>query len=73
MRLKILHSVMINHLNFGDGLGSFNKDDKSDSKKTMKTPVLDKFCKNISEQAEEGNLDPVVGRKVELKRGYHKF
>tara|TARA_R110000772_G_scaffold17946_1_gene49762 strand:- start:13102 stop:15603 length:2502 start_codon:yes stop_codon:yes gene_type:complete len=33
-----------------------------------RTPVLDKFCRNVSEYANEGKIDPVVGRKKEIKR-----
>jgi ATP-dependent Clp protease ATP-binding subunit ClpC len=35
---------------------------------TTKTPALDKFCRNISKEAEEGKIDPVVGREKEIKR-----
>ena len=35
---------------------------------TSKTPVLDNFCKNISQDVEDGNIDPVIGRKKEIKR-----
>jgi ATP-dependent Clp protease ATP-binding subunit ClpC len=30
---------------------------------TKKTPVLDNFGRDLTEMAEEGKLDPVVGRK----------
>ena len=33
-----------------------------------KTPVLDNFCRDISKLVERGEIDPVVGRKVEIKR-----
>lgn len=33
-----------------------------------KTPVLDNFCKDISKAVERGELDPVIGRSVEIKR-----
>lgn len=35
---------------------------------TTKTPVLDNFCRDISKAAEEGKIDPVVGRTDEIKR-----
>lgn len=38
----------------------------SDSK--SKTPVLDNFGRDITRAAEEGRLDPIVGRKNELER-----
>lgn len=35
---------------------------------TNKTPVLDNFCRDISKAAEDGIIDPVVGRADEIKR-----
>jgi ATP-dependent Clp protease ATP-binding subunit ClpC len=39
---------------------------KSDSK--SKTPVLDNFGRDLTKAAEEGRLDPIVGRTKELER-----
>ena len=39
---------------------------KSNSK--SKTPVLDNFGRDLTQQAEEGKLDPVVGRQKEIER-----
>lgn len=36
--------------------------------KKSKTPVLDNFGRDLTRLAEEGNLDPVVGRKKEIER-----
>jgi ATP-dependent Clp protease ATP-binding subunit ClpC len=33
-----------------------------------KTPVLDNFCRDVSKAVERGEIDPVVGRSVEIKR-----
>lgn len=33
-----------------------------------KTPVLDKFCRDISKAVEDGEVDPVVGREKEIRR-----
>jgi len=33
-----------------------------------KTPVLDNFCRDVSKAVERGEIDPVVGRAVEIKR-----
>lgn len=41
---------------------------KSKRGETAKTPVLDNFCRDISKEAENGNLDLVVGREQEIKR-----
>ncbi|MEO0059468.1 MAG: hypothetical protein RLZZ312_1115 [Bacteroidota bacterium] len=48
----------------GDNLGgTANK-----SNKKSKTPVLDNFGRDLTEMAEEGKLDPVVGREKEIER-----
>jgi ATP-dependent Clp protease ATP-binding subunit ClpC len=38
------------------------------SNKKSKTPVLDNFGRDLTEMAEEGKLDPVVGREKEIER-----
>ena len=38
------------------------------SNKKSKTPVLDNFGRDLTELAEEGKLDPVVGREKEIER-----
>lgn len=49
----------------GKGFGGSAKK-PSDSK--SKTPVLDNFGRDITKAAEEGRLDPIVGRQKELER-----
>jgi ATP-dependent Clp protease ATP-binding subunit ClpC len=46
--------------------GNFNQANKSNKK--SKTPVLDNFGRDLTEMAEEGKLDPVVGREKEIER-----
>ncbi|AOW20076.1 ATP-dependent Clp protease ATP-binding subunit [Urechidicola croceus] len=41
---------------------------KSKSQAKSKTPVLDNFGRDLTNLAEEGKLDPVVGRKKEIER-----
>ena len=48
--------------------GGKGKSSRKSKKLDSKTPVLDNFCRDISKAAEEGVLDPVVGRKSEIKR-----
>lgn len=38
------------------------------SQKHSKTPTLDQFCRDLTAQAEEGTLDPVIGRDNETQR-----
>ena len=47
--------------------GSFNNPGNKTNKKS-KTPVLDNFGRDLTEMAEEGKLDPVVGREKEIER-----
>lgn len=47
--------------------GNFNNPTAKTTKKT-KTPVLDNFGRDLTEMAEDGKLDPVVGREKEIER-----
>ncbi len=49
----------------GGGGGSVSKK-SSDAK--SKTPVLDNFGRDLTKAAEEGRLDPIVGREKEIER-----
>lgn len=51
---------------FGGSSGSGGAKGKSDGK--TKTPVLDNFGRDLTKMAEEGKLDPVVGREKEIER-----
>jgi ATP-dependent Clp protease ATP-binding subunit ClpC len=46
--------------------GFKKKPTKGDTK--SKTPVLDNFCRDVSKAVENGEIDPVIGRKTEIKR-----
>jgi ATP-dependent Clp protease ATP-binding subunit ClpC len=61
--------------NFDSGEDNFKEDmpnpiSNSGNKTTKKskTPVLDNFGRDLTEMAEEGKLDPVVGREKEIER-----
>jgi ATP-dependent Clp protease ATP-binding subunit ClpC len=45
---------------------SFGQSKKTDPK--SKTPVLDTYSRDLTKMAEEGKLDPVVGREKEIER-----
>jgi ATP-dependent Clp protease ATP-binding subunit ClpC len=49
------------------GKGYGNQPKKTSETKS-KTPVLDNFGRDITKAAEEGRLDPIVGRQKELER-----
>ena len=44
------------------------KPPKNKNSKVSKTPVLDTFGKDLTKQAEEGKIDPIVGREKEILR-----
>ncbi|MBN9286083.1 MULTISPECIES: ATP-dependent Clp protease ATP-binding subunit [Flavobacterium] len=46
----------------------FNNPGTGKANKKSKTPVLDNFGRDLTELAEEGKLDPVVGREKEIER-----
>jgi ATP-dependent Clp protease ATP-binding subunit ClpC len=46
---------------------NFNSPSNKSNKKS-KTPVLDNFGRDLTEMAEDGKLDPVVGREKEIER-----
>ena len=49
--------------------GGFNNPPSGNkTNKKSKTPVLDNFGRDLTELAEEGKLDPVVGREKEIER-----
>ncbi|MCO6462047.1 MAG: ATP-dependent Clp protease ATP-binding subunit [Saprospiraceae bacterium] len=47
-----------------EGISKYQKKGSSKSK----TPVLDNFGRDITRLAEEGKLDPIIGREVEIER-----
>jgi len=51
-----------------EGGKSFGSTSKKGSDSKSKTPVLDNFGRDITKAAEEGRLDPIVGRQKELER-----
>ncbi|MAH20338.1 MAG: Clp protease ClpC [Flavobacteriaceae bacterium] len=51
-----------------DNDNGFSKSASSNKNKKSKTPVLDNFGRDLTVMAEEGKLDPVVGREKEIQR-----
>ena len=45
-----------------------DNDEKGKKGSDKNTPVLDNFSRDLNKLAEEGKLDPVVGRKKEIVR-----
>jgi ATP-dependent Clp protease ATP-binding subunit ClpC len=55
---------------FGGSSGSGSSSSRSDQKgnEKSKTPVLDNFGRDLTRAAEDGKLDPIVGREREIER-----
>ena len=50
------------------GRSGRSRSSKRDVADKSKTPVLDNFGRDLTTMAEEGKLDPIVGREVEIER-----
>ena len=46
----------------------FSRSKKTPSNQSSKTPVLDTYSRDLTRFAEEGKLDPIVGREKEIER-----
>jgi len=53
---------------FGGGPGQGRQNPTQGSKPSSDTPVLDNFGIDLTKAAEEGRLDPIVGREREIER-----
>ena len=51
-----------------DDAGSFGSSSKKPTDSKSKTPVLDNFGRDLTKAADEGKLDPIVGREKEIER-----
>ena len=51
-----------------EGRGRSRSSSKKDVAEKSKTPVLDNFGRDLTTMAEDGKLDPIVGREVEIER-----
>ena len=52
----------------GEDFDQKSKKAQSDSHSNSSTPVLDNFGVDLTRAAEEGTLDPIVGRDIEIER-----
>ena len=54
--------------NFTNESGIQNNEKKSNSESYNRTPTLNQFGEDLTKNAKEGKLDPIVGRKDEIER-----
>ena len=77
---KVLNKFKINYNNFKETImsaESFDETPMDENNKRVKKnkrvarsaiPVINNFCRNVSLAAENGEIDPVIGREKEIKR-----
>jgi ATP-dependent Clp protease ATP-binding subunit ClpC len=66
--LKVLGSEVSPSEPAGIGGGSPGTPPAKQGEKKSKTPALDHFCRDLTELAREGKLDPTIGRTSEIER-----
>ena len=64
--IKAMKNELINYINKSDSKDIKQSDEKK--KSGVKTPMLNQYGKNLTILANEGRLDPVIGRESENKR-----
>ena len=67
-RVEELVIELNNNNNSMDDTNTNKPDQMKKSNKKSKTPMLDEFCTDLTKMASEDKLDPIVGRKRELRR-----
>ncbi len=50
------------------GSGNYSQQQRQKTNTKSRTPVLDNFGRDVSRLAEEGKLDPIIGRETEIER-----
>ena len=63
--------AIFNQAPSGEGEDQYDDDDRGYQRKgntKSRTPVLDNFGRDVTKLAEEGKLDPIIGREVEIER-----
>jgi len=71
LKLEDVRQEVLNLLGAGveNGIPSMNmKMDPTTAKAKSRTPALDSFGRDLTALAAEGELDPVIGRKIEIER-----
>lgn len=72
--MSLLHNVGdIDKFNFKMSISDDDEEDKFKAQKKTsetksKTPVLDTFGRDLTKLAEEGKIDPIIGREKEIER-----
>ena len=68
-RLSILEYITENQEEFNLDLNkSEDKVESSQKQEEQSESALERFCTNLTQEAREGKIDPVIGREVEIRR-----
>lgn len=66
---QFLHHAGFSHASLMAIISSVRKGKKVDNKQAEKQyEILEKYCQNITKMAQQGKLDPVIGRHEEIRR-----
>ena len=65
---KIYHDISKVINEFDSIVNDTNSKNEKDYGSFSKTPTLNQFSTDLTKEAKEGNLDPVIGRKLETER-----
>ena len=71
-----MSTMNLKELQIKNSISNDDDDDESDNKfsskknidKSSKTPVLDTFSRDLTKNAQEGRIDPIIGREKEIER-----
>ncbi len=64
-----LYNEIVKVINEGENFNSGEKQANTPKQKSFnKTPTLNQFGEDLTKKAEEGKLDPIIGRKTEIER-----
>ncbi|MFQ5560412.1 MAG: ATP-dependent Clp protease ATP-binding subunit, partial [Nitrospinota bacterium] len=65
---QVLSSLGLTYSGAKEQILSLLREPAKEAKKASKTPALDEFGRNLTELAQDGKLDPVIGRDNEIER-----
>ena len=71
-----MSTMNLKELQIKNSISNDDDDDENDNKfsskknidKSSKTPVLDTFSRDLTKSAQEGRIDPIIGREKEIER-----
>ena len=66
--LPKIYNEIVNTLNEVENATGLTNNTSKNNKKTGNTPTLNQFGEDLTKKAEEGKLDPVIGRTNEIQR-----